>query len=66
MTAPARETVYVTRSPFWLPRLLFLIAAVCAFIAAFEFSGVLHGGLPMGWAWLAGAASAFALAWAVP
>ena len=57
---------YTARSPWWLFRLLCLIAAVCAFIAALEFAAILHGGPPLGWAWLAGAASAFTLAWAVP
>jgi hypothetical protein len=47
-------------------RLLCLVAAVCLFIAALEFSRILHGGADMGWAWGAGGLSAFFLAWSVP
>lgn len=70
MTSPAPQPVtqpaYAYRSPWWAFRLLCLVAAVCAFVAALEFAAVLHGGPSMGWAWLAGAASAFTLGWAVP
>jgi hypothetical protein len=54
------------RSPWWLFRLLCLVAAVCLFIAALEFSRILNGGTALGWAWAAGGVSAFFLAWAVP
>lgn len=63
---PQPAPVYVSRSPWWLFRLLCLVAAVCLFIAALEFAAILHGGLGLGWAWAIGGASAFTLAWAVP
>jgi hypothetical protein len=63
---PPPQPAYAARSPWWLFRLLCLVAAVCAFIAALEFARILNGGQPLAWAWLAGAASAFALAWAIP
>lgn len=66
MAAPAPQAVVVTRSPWYLFRLLSLVAAVCGVISAFEFSGILHGGLSMGWAWLAGAFAAWFLGWAIP
>jgi hypothetical protein len=64
--APAPYPAYPYRSPWWLFRLLCLVAAVCAFIAALEFSRILNGGDGLGMAWLAGAVSAFFLAWAIP
>lgn len=66
MTAPAPAPAATGRSPWFVSRLLFLVAAVCLFIAALEFSTILHGGLSMGWAWAAGGVSAFFLGWAVP
>lgn len=66
MTAPAPAPAYTGRSPWFVFRLLCLVAAVCLFIAALEFSRILHGGADMGWAWGAGGLSAFFLAWSVP
>lgn len=65
MTAapPPQPVAYTYRSPWWAARFLFLVAAVCAFIAALCFASITHG---PAWAWLAGAASAFALGWSVP
>ena len=57
---------YTARSPWWLFRLLCLAGAACAFIDAFEFAAILHGGSGLGMAWLAGGVSAFFLAWAIP
>lgn len=54
------------RSPWFVFRLLCLVAAICLFIAALEFSAILHGGTGLGWAWAAGGVSAFFLAWAAP
>jgi hypothetical protein len=62
MTAPPASS----RSPWFVFRLLCLIAAVCLFIAALEFSRILNGGIELGWAWGAGGVSSFFLAWAVP
>lgn len=68
MSAPGQPGYpgYVTRSPWFVFRLLCLIGAVCLFIAALEFSAILHGGPGLGWAWSAGGVSAFFLAWAAP
>ena len=65
--SPAPAAQYGTRSPWFVFRLLCFIAAICLFISALEFSGaILHGGLPLGYAWAAGGISAFFLAWAAP
>jgi hypothetical protein len=66
MSAPAPAPAYTGRSPWFVFRVLCLIAAVCLFISALEFSDILHGGIGLGWAWAAGGVSAFFLAWAVP
>jgi hypothetical protein len=66
MAPPAAPAAYAGRSPWFVFRLLCLAGAVCAFIAALEFSAILHGGTGMGLAWLAGGVSSFFLAWAVP
>lgn len=66
MAAPAPAQPYTARSPWFVFRVLCLVAAVCLFIAALEFSNILHGGLGLGYAWSAGGISAFFLAWAIP
>jgi hypothetical protein len=63
---PAPAPAYAYHAPWFLFRLLSLVAAVCGIIAAFEFSGILHGGMSMGWAWLAGAFASWFLGWAIP
>jgi hypothetical protein len=63
---PAPAPAYTGRSPWFVFRLLCLVAAVCLFIAALEFATILNGGDRLGMAWLAGGVSAFFLAWAVP
>lgn len=63
---PGTGQPYVARSPWFVFRVLCLVAAVCLFIAALEFSAILHGGTGLAWAWAAGGVSAFFLAWAVP
>lgn len=64
---PAPAPAYTARSPWFVFRFFCFIAAICLFISALEFSGaILHGGLPLGYAWAAGGVSAFFLAWAIP
>lgn len=61
--APQPAPVCPYRSPWFIFRFLCLVAAICAFISALCFAGIANG---PAMAWLAGAVSAYFLAWAVP